>query len=639
MSRLKRWAPFLVLLAEVLFFHRYTLTQKTVIPWDIRAYHLQQAMFVSQSLHEGELPLWTPYIYCGHPFAANIQTALFYPPRLVAILLGGLSADRMLYSLEVELILHVLLAGIFCYVLLQELGIGRAASLIGATSFQLGAFFASQAEHLGAIEGAAWLPCIWLLLLRLSRNPRLRDAILLSGALATPILTGFMPLATVSYIASGLLIIVLVVFGRASPKLMAMYLAAALGAMLLCAVALLPGMQLMFLSVSRFRTDWMGKGGGLPLRSLYTLVWPADYAGPTDITLMYLYSGMVVLIGAISSLFQRNRKIAGAFLLLVGISALFMLGESTPFGDVYPYLVPAIIRGSIYPLAWIAPFSLSLCIAGACGLSTLTTHRRIIYPLLAIAICDLTWFGSNRRFNSTTKAAEPGVTESSFAGSPELLNVVRYFTRTTNPPSRIDTINDSLDWSGSAMITNVPTANGADPMTLSSYMNVRRTFAKGERWGYFYQVTDPTSSVLESLNICCLLTRTRIPPEQLARSAYSNVAEVPGGFLYYSRTASPRFRLAEGQVKVKQYRRNSVHLETDSSTPGLLISSEVNYPGWKAAIDGQPAPVLTVNGAFRGLQMPAGKHSVEFRFAPTILLISGLISAAAWLAFAFLLLR
>ena len=58
----------------------------------------------------------------------------------------------------------------------------------------------------------------------------------------------------------------------------------------------------------------MGKGGGLPLKSLYSLVWPnalgilgrGVYKGPVDITLMYLYSGILTLLGAVSLVMRRK---------------------------------------------------------------------------------------------------------------------------------------------------------------------------------------------------------------------------------------------------------------------------------------------------------------------------------------------
>lgn len=628
---IKRWAPYLVLLAEVALFYRPILTGEKVIPWDIRNYHLPQALFVAKAIHDGELPLWTPDIYCGHPFSSNIQTALYYPPRFIATILGGVKSTRMLYSLEVELILHVFLAGIFCFLLLREFDIGAVPALAGATSFQLGSFFASQAEHLGSIEGAAWLPLIWLLVYRQRQRLQLRSALLLSAAIAMTILCGFMPLTTVAFLSTGFLVILLIAFRQAKLHLAATLAGCFAASLLLSAVAFFPGWQLARLSVSRFRTDWMGNGGGLPLRSLISLVWPESFAnhGAADITVMYLYSGVVMLLGLIALAVRRKGLL---FALLLVISTLFMLGESTPFGSLYVHIVPAAIRAAIYPQEWIAPFALSFCILGTMGLAR---FPRFAAPAILIAACDLIWFGSNRPFNSITKAADPGVSETAMLGSPELLNTVRYLTHTTNPPSRIDTINGPLDWAAGAMTTEIPDANGSDPMALIRYNEVRRAFAQGERWGYYYQVTDPSSPLLPMWNICCLLTRTQLqsPPAQ-----YPNVSQVPGGYLYYTNHPAPRFHLEpQGSVKVETYRRNSVQLETNSDASAHLITSEANYPGWHATIDGRDTPMHETNNLFRALDVPAGKHHIDFHYSPTLLFLSAAISATAWIAWMILL--
>jgi uncharacterized membrane protein YfhO len=71
-----------------------------------------------------------------------------------------------------------------------------------------------------------------------------------------------------------------------------------------------------------------------------------------------------------------------------------------------------------------------------------------------------------------------------------------------------------------------------------------------------------------------------------------------------------------------------VHIRTNSAAPALLVLSDSYYPGWRATVDGRPAEIKAVNGLFRGVVTPAGKHDVVFTFEPTGWR-SGLILAAA----------
>jgi len=54
-----------------------------------------------------------------------------------------------------------------------------------------------------------------------------------------------------------------------------------------------------------------------------------------------------------------------------------------------------------------------------------------------------------------------------------------------------------------------------------------------------------------------------------------------------------------------------------SSTNQFAVFSEVYYDkGWNAFLDGKPAPYCKVDYVLRGMSVPAGEHTIEFRFEP-----------------------
>ncbi|MDH3675142.1 MAG: YfhO family protein, partial [Anaerolineae bacterium] len=73
------------------------------------------------------------------------------------------------------------------------------------------------------------------------------------------------------------------------------------------------------------------------------------------------------------------------------------------------------------------------------------------------------------------------------------------------------------------------------------------------------------------------------------------------------------------------------HLSFDISSPtsAFLVLSEPFYPGWRAVIDGQPAPLLRANYVLRAIPIPAGDHRVEVIFRPLSFTVGAVISAAA----------
>ena len=64
---------------------------------------------------------------------------------------------------------------------------------------------------------------------------------------------------------------------------------------------------------------------------------------------------------------------------------------------------------------------------------------------------------------------------------------------------------------------------------------------------------------------------------------------------------------------------------------GLLIFSEVDYPGWQAAIDGDPAPIIRADYLFRAVCVPAGAHEVVLTYDPPLLKIGLVVTVGALL--------
>lgn len=68
---------------------------------------------------------------------------------------------------------------------------------------------------------------------------------------------------------------------------------------------------------------------------------------------------------------------------------------------------------------------------------------------------------------------------------------------------------------------------------------------------------------------------------------------------------------------VTGYRDDGVTVAVDvPAGGGLLVLHDLAYPGWTAAIDGRPATIVRADLLFRGVELPAGHHTVEFAFHP-----------------------
>jgi hypothetical protein len=73
---------------------------------------------------------------------------------------------------------------------------------------------------------------------------------------------------------------------------------------------------------------------------------------------------------------------------------------------------------------------------------------------------------------------------------------------------------------------------------------------------------------------------------------------------------------------------NRIAFEAKLSEDGYVLLNEIDYPGWQATIDGQPATIHRADTLFRAVWTPAGVHRIEFCFWPRLLLPGAAISLA-----------
>jgi uncharacterized membrane protein YgdD (TMEM256/DUF423 family) len=86
-------------------------------------------------------------------------------------------------------------------------------------------------------------------------------------------------------------------------------------------------------------------------------------------------------------------------------------------------------------------------------------------------------------------------------------------------------------------------------------------------------------------------------------------------------------------ARVTAFTPNQISIEVDAVADGLLVLSEIYYPGWRASVDGDPAPLIQTDGLLRGIPVPQGHHhTVRVWYAPASVRLGLVISVLALVA-------
>ncbi len=83
---------------------------------------------------------------------------------------------------------------------------------------------------------------------------------------------------------------------------------------------------------------------------------------------------------------------------------------------------------------------------------------------------------------------------------------------------------------------------------------------------------------------------------------------------------------ASAKIQLVAYEPNYLKYEVESDKGGTVVFSEIYYPGWQSMIDGKEVPHGRANYILRAMNVPAGKHVIEFRFDPKSLHVTETIA-------------
>ena len=167
------------------FFGPTMLSGRVFLAGDQLVYTWPLRTVAWEMIRNGQLPLWTPYVFAGYPLLSMAQLGIGYPLTWGYLFLPGHWAE------SVYIFAPYLLSPIFTYLYLREVGRSRLASLLGGLSFSYGGLMLSGIGLNGMLPNAMmWTPLL-LVAIERSRQRSLGKCVLLAtGAYTLSVLTG-----------------------------------------------------------------------------------------------------------------------------------------------------------------------------------------------------------------------------------------------------------------------------------------------------------------------------------------------------------------------------------------------------------------------------------------------------------------
>jgi hypothetical protein len=186
-----------------------------------------------------------------------------------------------------------------------------------------------------------------------------------------------------------------------------------------------------------------------------------------------------------------------------------------------------------------------------------------------------------------------------------------------------------------------PVLDRANIQFVGVYKVVETDVARAEARGFAKRYDDGFVMLFERRGDPRFLFSSdyRVVPTSEALTAIATAG--PREVILETEPSMPRTPNTSGDpsVVVERYRFNHIRVSVDAPRAGLLYASETSFDGWSATVNQAPARILPANYAFRAVEVPQGRSTVEFSYWPPGLTLGLWISGAALLVVVAMLVR
>jgi hypothetical protein len=581
------------------------------IPGDLKETYFPLIEFFKKSIKTyHEIPLWRPSIFSGMPLLGDLNSAIFYLPNYLFLVLP---TDFCFIFL---LFLHFLFASISMYFLARSyFKISKQASLLAALYYLLFPknFAHLKAGHVVLIFCLAWAPLIFLLAIKLTKKPLVKTSLLLSISLAFSYFAHYITYYILGFLTW--LLIVKSLFLKNKKRIIKIWshffltLALFLG---LVSIQLLP-----FLEIAQKSTrSLLGfKEAAIPPWSLKRFFFSTLFPwGKIDLINQeaFLYLGIIPVALSFFGILILKKKQKIFFLASILLVILYSFGSRLPFYKFFYTLVPGIKWMRVTTRPWFIVQILIALLIGL-GFDFLKKNKKskaflllIIFTsiVLELSTVDFLRFKNNQPLLDKT-------------------DQILRFLKEDSDSFRVYCTTHCLSQK-TAQQYGIRLVDGESPLQLKDYLSFQQK-AGGYQWSEYavihppYQVFNekpqPDAYLLGLLN-----TKYVLSPYEITAKNFLLVKKSNDMLIYQNQKFLPSAYLINDSetipIKITSHSPNKIILDTQNLPSGKLVLSEIFYLGWKATSDGQVLKIFPHEKILRAVSLKDSDSKITFSYEP-----------------------